>query len=97
MKEYGDSLYLLYYHSLSGFIQDSGHQGDFKIIGMLSLEHNFSEGDGLGMSLVLKATETSLRDGCGYHWEKVTKPNIVEKFKTFLSHEYSVAQLVDLL
>ena len=97
MKEYGDSLYLLYYHSLSGFIQDSGHQGDFKIIGMLSLEHNFSEGDGLGMSLVLKATETSLRDGCGYHWEKVTKPNIVEKFKTFLSHEYSVGQLVDLL
>ena len=90
-------LSVYYIITLSGSIQDSGHQGDFKIVGMLSLEHNFSEGDGLGMSLLLKATETSLRDGCGYHWEKVTKPNIVEKFKTFLSHEYSVVQLVDLL
>ena len=62
-------------------------------IGVYSIEHLVSGGDGIGFTLLIEAKEAGLRDGCGFHWETLSDQDLLDKINTLLDNKMSLIKL----
>ena len=77
-------------------MQSCGYSGQHAIHGIVSVEHQVENGDGICASILVSTATSDLVNGCGYNWHKITDANTIEMINKSLKYEHSLIQLINL-
>lgn len=58
------------------------------MIGALTIEHLVSVGDGVGITLLVRGGESTLKDGCGFNWTIIKDEYVLENINLCLENGY---------